>query len=178
MVEQEDSILVRQCLEGDRAQFGELVKKYTKPIYNLALRMVGDVENAADIAQITFIKAYENLGKFDLTLKFFSWLYRIAINESLNFLQKQKQTDPLDEDTVSVDGSPEQTLQEAERSEIIQQAILKLNPEQRSVVVLRHFMDLSYAQMGATLGITEAKVKSRLFSARQHLRKLLLKRGL
>ncbi len=178
MVEQEDSILVRQCLEGDRAKFGELVNKYTKPIYNLALRMVGDVENAADIAQITFIKAYENLGKFDLSLKFFSWLYRIAINESLNFIQKQKQTDQLNEDLVSVDGSPEDTLQEAERDEIIQQAILKLTPEQRSVVVLRHFMDLSYVQMSATLGITEAKVKSRLFSARQHLRRLLLKRGL
>jgi len=178
MVEQEDSILVRQCLEGDRAKFGKLVKKYTKPIYNLALRMVGDGENAADVAQTTFIKAFENLDKFDLNLKFFSWLYRIAINESLNFIQKQKSTDQLDEEIPSVDGSPDEQVQRRERTEMIQQAVLTLTPEQRSVVVLRHFMDLSYTQMSATLGITEARVKSRLFSARQHLRKLLVKRGL
>jgi RNA polymerase sigma-70 factor (ECF subfamily) len=178
MVEHDDSILVRQCLDGNRGKFGDLVRKYTKPIYNLALRMVGDVEDAADVTQTTFIKAYENLGKFDLTLKFFSWLYRIAINESLNVLQKHKQTDPLDDELVSVDASPEEVLHNAERDEIIQQAIMKLSPEQRSVVVLRHFMDLSYAQMGATLGITETKVKARLFSARQHLRKMLLNKGL
>jgi RNA polymerase sigma-70 factor, ECF subfamily len=178
MVELEDSILVRQCLEGNRAKFGDLVKRYTKPIYNLALRMVGDVENAADITQTTFVKAYENLGKFDLSLKFFSWLYRIAINESLNFLQKQKQTEPLNDEHVSLDRSPEDALQETERNEIIQQAIMKLTPEQRSVIALRHFMDLTYTQMGATLGITETKVKARLFSARQRLRKMLLKQGL
>jgi RNA polymerase sigma-70 factor, ECF subfamily len=178
MVEHDDSILVRQCLDGNRGKFGDLVRKYTKPIYNLALRMVGDVEDAADVTQTTFVKAYENLGKFDLTLKFFSWLYRIAINESLNVLQKQKQTDPLNDELVSVDASPEDVLHNAERDEIIQQAIMKLSPEQRSVVVLRHFMDLSYAQMGTTLGITETKVKARLFSARQRLRKLLLNKGL
>jgi RNA polymerase sigma-70 factor (ECF subfamily) len=178
MVEQEDSILVRQCRDGNRAKFGDLVKKYTKPIYNLALRMVGDVENAADITQTTFVKAYENLGKFDLNLKFFSWLYRIAINESLNFLQQQKQTEPLDDELVSSDQSPEDALHETERNEIIQHAIMKLTPEQRSVIVLRHFLDLSYAQIGTTLGVTETKVKARLFSARQRLRKMLLKQGL
>lgn len=178
MVEHDDSILIRQCLDGDRAKFGELVNKYTKPIYNLALRMVGDAENAADIAQTTFIKAYENLRNFDLRLKFFSWLYRIAINESLTFLQKQKQTDPLSDEHVSTDHSPDEILHEFERNEIIQHAIMKLTPEHRSVVILRHFMDLSYDQMSSTLGITEAKVKSRLFSARRHLRTLLLKRGL
>lgn len=178
MVEQEDSILVRQCLDGNRAKFGNLVKKYTKPIYNLALRMVGDREDAADITQTTFVKAYENLGKFDLTQKFFSWLYRIAINESLNFLQKQKQMDPLDDDLVSAEGSPEDAVEETERNEIIQQAIMKLTPEQRSVVVLRHFMELTYAQTGTTLGITETKVKARLFSARQRLRKILFNKGI
>jgi len=178
MVEHDDSILVRQCLDGNRSKFGDLVGKYTKPVYNLALRMVGDAEDAADITQATFIKAYENLGKFDLTLKFFSWLYRIGINESLNFLQKKKQKEPLDDELVSNDGSPEHALYEAERSEIIQHAIMKLTPEQRSVIVLRHFMDLNYTQMGMTLGITESKVKARLFSARQRLRKMLVNKGL
>src|SRR5512142_3141312 len=98
MGEQDDSILVKQCLEGNRSKFGDLVRKYSKPIYNLALRMVSDSEDAADITQTTFIKAYENLGKFDLNLKFFSWLYRIAINEALNFLERKKQTDQLDDE--------------------------------------------------------------------------------
>ena len=178
MGESEDSRIIRQCLEGESARFGELVKKYTKPIYNLALRMVGDAENAADIAQGTFIKAYENLRNFDLSLKFFSWLYRIAINEALSFLQKQKQTDPLRDEHISVDDAPDKLFHEAERSEMIQEAIMKLTPELRSVVVLRHFMDLSYTQLSATLGITETKVKSRLFSARRRLRTLLLKGGL
>jgi RNA polymerase sigma-70 factor (ECF subfamily) len=178
MIEQDDSIIVRECLDGNRSRFGDLVKKYTKPIYNLALRMAGNGENAADITQTTFIKAYENLKQFDLSLKFFSWLYRIAINESLNFLQKQKLTDPLDEELASVDGSPEHLVNNNERDEIIQQAIMRLTPEQRSVIVLRHFMDLSYAQMGATLGITETKVKARLFSARLRLRTMLLHKGL
>jgi RNA polymerase sigma-70 factor (ECF subfamily) len=178
MVEQEDSILVGQCLHGNPERYGVLVKKYSKPIFNLALRMIGDVEDAADVTQTTFVKAYENLGKFDLRLKFFSWLYRIAINEALNFLQRQKQTDQLSEELVSTDPSPEEVVHQHERNELIQQAIMKLTPDQRSVVVLRHFMDLSYAQMSETLGISEVKVKSRLFSARQHLRMLLINKGL
>lgn len=178
MFESDDSALVRQCLDGNKARFGDLVRKYSKPIYNLALRMVGDAENASDVTQTTFVKAYENLSKFDLNLKFFSWLYRIAINESLNFLQKQRQTEPLGEEFMSTDGGPDGTFQEAERNEMIQNAIMKLTPEHRSVVILRHFMDLSYTQMSATLGITEAKVKSRLFSARQQLRRLLINKGM
>lgn len=178
MIEQADSDLVRQCLEGDRAGFETLVKKYLKPIYNLALRMVNDSESAADIAQMTFIKAYENLRTFDLNLKFFSWLYRIAINESLNTLSKQKQTEQLSEELVSNDATPEEAYHEAERKEIIQKALLKLAPDYRSVIVLRHYMDLTYAQMSEALGITEKKVKSRLFSARHQLRELLLNKGL
>ncbi len=175
MVEQEDSALVRQCLEGNRAGFDTLVKKYIKPIYNLAFRMVNDRETAADIAQTTFVKAYENLRSFDLRLKFFSWIYRIAINESLNAIGKQKQTDPLSDDLVSHEATPDEAYHEAERREIIQGALMKLAPDHRSVIILRHYMDLTYAQMSATLGITEKKVKSRLFSARQLLRGILKK---
>ncbi len=178
MVEQEDSVLVQQCLEGNRAGFDTLVKKYLKPIYNLAFRMVNDQDSAADIAQTTFIKAYENLRSFDLKLKFFSWLYRIAINEALNVLGKRRQTDELSEELVSDDATPEEAYHDAERREMIQEALMRLTPDYRSVIILRHYMDLSYAQMGATLGITENKVKSRLFSARQQLRELLLKKGL
>ncbi len=178
MVEQEDSGLVRQCLEGDRAGFDILVKKYLKPIYNLAFRMVNDRDSAADIAQTTFIKAYENLRTFNPDLKFFSWLYRIAINESLNALGKRRQTDELSDEIVSNDETPEEAFHQVERREIIQSALMRLKPDYRTVIVLRHFMDLTYAQMSAALGIPEKKIKSRLFSARHQLRGLLANRGL
>lgn len=178
MIEQDDTILVRRCLEGDRTGFDTLVKKYLKPIYNLAFRMVNDRESAEDIAQTTFVKAYENIRTFNLDLKFFSWLYRIAINESLNTLSKQKQTEQLSEELVSNEPTPEEAYRDAERKEIIQGALSKLAPDYRSVVVLRHYMDLTYAQMSETLGITEKKVKSRLFSARHQLRELLFNKGL
>lgn len=178
MTEQDDSILVKHALEGDGTSFEGLVRKYLKPIFNLALRMVNDSEQAADIAQITFIKAYENLSTFNRDLKFFSWLYRIAINESLNVLQKQKQRDELPAEVVSRDPMPDEIIQTTERNEIIQQALMKLPSDQRSVIVMRHFLDFSYAQIGATLGIPEKTVKSRLFQARQQLKELLLNKGL
>ncbi|HTP14055.1 MAG TPA: sigma-70 family RNA polymerase sigma factor [Bacteroidota bacterium] len=178
MVEQEDSDLVRQCLAGNRAGFDVLVKKYLKPIYNLAFRMVNDGESAADIAQTTFIKAYENLQTFNLNLRFFSWLYRIAINESLNALGKRRQTDELSDEIASNDATPDEVYHQTERKEIVQRALQKLKPDYRSVIILRHFMDLTYEQMSATLGIPEKKVKSRLFSARHQLRGLLANKGL
>ncbi len=178
MVEQEDSDLVRQCLEGNRAGFDILVKKYLKPIYNLAFRMLNDSEHAADVAQTTFVKAYENLGSFNLDLKFFSWLYRIAINEALNALGKRRQTDELSDEIVSTEATPEEAYHRLERQEIVQRALMKLKPDYRSVIILRHFMDLTYSQMSATLGIPEKKVKSRLFSARHQLRGLLVNKGL
>jgi RNA polymerase sigma-70 factor (ECF subfamily) len=177
MNEQDDSILVRQCLAGDRSGFEVLVRKYVKPIFNLAFRMVHDSENASDVTQNTFIKAYENLGSFDLNLKFFSWLYRIAINESLNALEKQKSSDEISESLPSKDHTPEEAFDIQERNQMMQQALMKLTIEQRSIIVLRHFLDLSYAQMSTTLGIPEKTVKSRLFSARQQLKDLLLQEG-
>ena len=178
MTEQDDSILVKHALEGDRSGFEGLVRKYLKPIFNLALRMVNDSEQAADIAQTTFIKAYENLSTFKRDLKFFSWLYRIAINESLNVLEKQKQKDEFPAEAVSGDPMPDEIIHVTERNEIIQQALMKLPSDQRSVIVMRHFLDFSYGQIGATLSIPEKTVKSRLFTARQKLKELLLNKGL
>ena len=178
MIEQSDSVLVKQCLEGERKSYELLVKKYVKPIYNLAYRMVNDSDDAADISQAAFVKAYENLHTFDRNLKFFSWLYRIAINEALNFLEKRKPTDELTEELQSQEHTPEEAYHASERSEIIHQALQALSPEFRSVVVLRHYMDLTYTQMSAALGISEKKVKSRLFTARQRLRGLLSNKGL
>jgi RNA polymerase sigma-70 factor, ECF subfamily len=174
----DDIVLVRLCLEGERSSFEVLVKKYATPIYNLALRMVNDSENAADITQTTFIKAYERLNTFKPELKFFSWLYRIAIHEALNFKKKQKRTEVITEEIVSNDLIPDEAVHQVERNDIIQKALMDLPSDHRSVIVLRHFGELSYDQISTVLGIPEKKVKSRLYSARQRLREILLNKGL
>jgi RNA polymerase sigma-70 factor (ECF subfamily) len=86
MLENEDAALVNRCLEGDTKAFGKLVEKYQKPIFNAALRMCGNYDDAKDIAQVTFVKAYEKLSGFDRNGKFFSWIYRIMMNETIDFL--------------------------------------------------------------------------------------------
>jgi RNA polymerase sigma factor (sigma-70 family) len=90
---QTDASLVRECLGGHQRAFDTLVKKYEKPIYNVALRMLRDPDDAMDVAQSTFVKAYEKLGTFDQKREFFSWLYRIAINESINASKRTKRMD-------------------------------------------------------------------------------------
>jgi RNA polymerase sigma-70 factor (ECF subfamily) len=178
MSAEDDSILVGRSLEGDRASFGVLVAKYMKPIFNLTLRMLNNRDDAADITQSAFTKAFENLRRFDRKQKFFSWLYRIAINESLNALDKRKPTDEISENLPSLELSPDESLRKSEQQELVQKALMALTPEYRSVMVLRHFMELTYAEMSTTLGIPEKKVKSRLFSARQQLRTLLINQGI
>ena len=88
MKTEDDQTLVVRCRNGDRAAFGALVVRYQKPVYNAALRMLRDPEDARDVTQTTFLKAFARLEDFDPRFKFFSWLYRIAINESINLDQQ------------------------------------------------------------------------------------------
>jgi RNA polymerase sigma-70 factor (ECF subfamily) len=165
--------LVRRCLQGDAQAFEPLVQKYQKVLFNVALRMVGSVEEARDITQSTFLKAYEKLRTFDGRHKFFSWIYRILINESLNVLKQRKSHQPLDPGLEST-GNPQAEAQARELQDHVQAALMKLSPEHREVLVLRHFAELSYGDMSATLRIPETTVKSRLYEARQRLGELLL----
>ena len=86
-----DLAWVNRCLDGDVEAFGNLVEKYQRPVFNVILRMVDSYEDASEISQQTFLKAFENLGRFRRERKFFSWIYRIAINESINHLNKRRQ---------------------------------------------------------------------------------------
>ena len=155
-----------------------LLDRYQKPIYNLAFRMVNNIDDAADLTQTVFIKAYEKLNSYNDRYKFYSWLYRIAVNTSLNFVEKNKRQDLLGDREVLQGSLVEEELESLERVEKLEEAILELRPEYRIVIVLRHFHDLSYDEMGTILDIPEKTVKSRLFSARQLLKGLLLKSGL
>jgi RNA polymerase sigma-70 factor (ECF subfamily) len=172
MEERDDEHIVRQVLEGDTAAFGALVGRYQRTVYNVALRMLQDRDDAEDAAQAAFVKAYEGLASFDFRYKFFSWLYRIAVNEALNSLRRKKPLEPLDENLRG----PEPTGEDM--TERIQDSLMELTVDQRAVIVLRHFQDLSYDEIAEVLNISVKKVRSRLFSARSVLRTVLERKGL
>jgi RNA polymerase sigma-70 factor, ECF subfamily len=169
-----DSEDVERCLRGDPEAFAPLVQRYQRVLYNVAYRMVGNQEDARDLTQTAFVKAYVKLASYDPRFRFFSWIYRILVNEALNFLERRRTHEPVEESlSLAAPGGPHHELEAAELERRVQSALLQLNPDQRAVVVLRHFADLSYEEMSATLGIPEKTVKSRLFSARQRLAGLL-----
>jgi RNA polymerase sigma-70 factor (ECF subfamily) len=178
MQEPDDRDLVRRCLSGDLKAFETILERYQKPLFNVALRVLSNADDAADVTQATFVKAYEKLNSYDDRYKFFSWLYRIAVNTSLNFLDQKKRSDLLGDEDVSEGNRLEEELHASERVEKLEDAILNLPVEYRVVIVLKHFHDLSYEEMGLILDIPEKTVKSRLFTARQMLKDILIKAGL
>jgi len=178
MKHDQDSALVHDCLSGDQKAFEVLVERYQKPIFNLAFRFSADREDAEEITQTVFVKAYEKLNTFNSRYKFFSWLYKIAVNESINFLKQKKKFDTFDEHLHSRGQESDEGYRDHEMSAKIDTALLELKPEYRIVVILNHFQDLSYREIGYVLDVHENTVKSRLFSARKKLKTLLLKRGI
>ena len=171
-----DQALVEGCRNGDRAAFAALVVRYQQPIYNAAYRVLGNAEDAADIAQAVFLKVAEKLEEYDPRFKFFSWLYRIAINESLNLLRRNGREEPLDEemDIPGADSAnPEWQLGEAQVSRRVQGALMRMRAEDRVMIALRHFSECSYREIAAILELDEKTVKSRLYEARSRLRGLL-----
>lgn len=170
--DEEDRALVRQCLEdqGNTARAAAtLVDRYQQRLFNVALRMLGNVQDAEDVTQTVFSNAFRNLRTYDPKFKFFSWMYRMAVNESLNQLKRRKQTVTLGDDSdlmasgASADGA-------AEAEDRVGKALQSLKPDDRAVVVLKHFMSFSYEEIGQVLEIPVQTVKSRLFTARERLR--------
>ncbi len=174
----EEGELLDRCLDGDGEAFGDLIDRYQRVLFNVSLRMVGNREDARDITQTVFLKAYENLRNFDRRHKFFSWVYRITINESLNHLSKAKRMEPLDETLVCRQAGPEEDCAMALLRESIQTALLELSPDYRQVIVLRHFVQLSYGEMSGVLQVPEKTVKSRLHTARRLLGGIFSKHGI
>jgi RNA polymerase sigma-70 factor (ECF subfamily) len=177
VTEDDDATLVRRCREGDRTAFEQLVVRYQKPVFNAALRLLRDPEDARDVAQTTFLKVYEHIGDYNPSFKFYSWIYRIAINESLNALGSRKPCEGLNGEEADTAPGPDRQLEGEQTGQAIEEALMRIKPELRAVVVLRHFMQLSYQDMGDILLLPEKTVKSRLYSARQLLRDRLLQRG-
>ena len=174
-VDDDDQRLVERCLNGDQEAFAELVVRYQRPIYHMAFRVLGNVEDAREITQSVFLKVAERLDDYNPRFKFFSWIYRITINASLN-LRRISGREELVGDDLEVQDSgadPEASLSAAEQSAQIQKALMRLKFENRAVLTLRHFSDCSYREIGQILDLDEKTVKSRLYEGRQQLRSLL-----
>ena len=170
-------MLVEACLSGDPAAFGALVDSYEGKLYNVALQITRSRDDAMDVTQTAFVKAFEKLHTFDPSRRFFSWIYRIAINEALNQTRRRSPTTSIELEALLGPDDPEQASSDREISGLLHQAVGELSPDHRTVVVLKHLQGLSYREIAEILGISENRVKSRLFSARQKLRALLEKRG-
>lgn len=173
----DDEALVQRCLSGDTEAFGELVGRYERPIFNVALRMLRDREEARDATQNAFVKAWQHLDQFDRSRRFFSWLYRIAVNESLNRATRRRKTETLDENLVDRGSSPDDRAERSEQAKLVERAVEQLSDTYREVIVLRHWLDLSYDEIAEALHVPAKTVKSRLFSARVRLAEILASMG-
>jgi RNA polymerase sigma-70 factor (ECF subfamily) len=169
----DDSLWVARCLRGDASAFEPLVRRYQRVLFNVALRMLGNDEDARDAVQNAFVRAYERLDTYDPARKFFSWMYRIAVNECLNAIRARRPTEELDA-SVQVEAGMFEAAATAEAHHRIEAALQQLTREYREVVVLRHYAEMSYEEIGAALRIPVKTVKSRLFTARQRLAEALI----
>ena len=169
---EDEGKLIGQCLAGDSSAFEPLVERYHRPLFRVAARLLGDRDQAQDVVQTAFLKAYQALATCDRQRRFFSWIYRIVVNECLNTLRARRPTQGLDE-TMPAAGAAGDPVEARETRHRVRKALLQLPEGQRDVIVLRHFTELRYEQIAAVLGIPEKTVKSRLFSARQRLCELL-----
>ena len=167
--DEQDRALVRRCLENDRDAAGPLVDRYQQHLFNVALRMLHDVQDAEDVTQTVFLNVFRQLGTYDPKYRFFSWIYRMTVNESLNVLKRRKPAVTLeDEPDIAAPGAAPDGAAEVE--DRVGRALLSLKPDDRAVVVLKHFVSFSYQEIADVLEIPVKTVKSRLFTARERLR--------
>ena len=168
--------LIQQAQAGDTWAFGELVRHHYGPVVNVAYRICGERTLAEDMAQETFLRAWTNLNSFRLTGSMKNWLYRIAVNVTLDTLRRKSDA-PMDDEVVQMIQdpmpNPENSLIQKERSENLQDMLRALPLATRNVLVLREYGELSYHEIAAILDIPIGTVMSRLNYARTRLRDLL-----
>jgi len=173
MTKKDDSELIERCRAGDGRAWEDLIDKYHRVVYNVAFRILNERSEAEEITQAVFVKIVEKLHEFNPKYKFFSWIYRIVVNESLNHRRSTNGRERISEEVRSSDKPPDERYEADEVSEGIQQALMELTEEYRAVVVLKHLQGLSYEEIATILEVPEKTVKSRLFTARLKLREIL-----
>ncbi|MCB0120012.1 MAG: sigma-70 family RNA polymerase sigma factor [Anaerolineales bacterium] len=165
-----DRDLLLRARRGETEAYGELVTRYQTGVFNVCYRILHNRSDAEDLAQETFIRAYDRLYTFDLERDFSPWIRRVAANLCLNYLEAQKPVAELDEDRdEDKTQNPGEQVEVKERSEQIRTALASLPPHYRVVVELRHYQDLSYDEIANELEIPLSDVKSHLFRARKLL---------
>ena len=182
----EELALVRAAKQGDDSSFEELVRRYERNVFRIAQHITQNREDAEDVVQEAFLKAYTNLARFQEQSKFYTWLVRIAVNEALMKLRRRKpeRTVSLDEDIKTEDDfvpreiadwspNPEQQYNQAELREILSKTVQGLPPGFRTVFVLRDVEGLSTEETAEALDLSVPAVKSRLLRARLQLRERL-----
>ena len=178
MTKDSDSALIDDCKQGDPEALRSLVSHYERPVYNAAYRMMGNPDDAADVTQAAFLKVFENLDSYDSKFKFFSWIYRITINESIDQLKRRGQQQPLDDQQVCRERGPEELAAASVLCNSVQAVLMQLQQDHRAVIVLRHFAECSYEQIAEILQIPEKTVKSRLYTSRQLIKQKLCEQGI
>jgi RNA polymerase sigma-70 factor, ECF subfamily len=183
-VNADDNRLISECLAGNTAAFGDLVTRYQDRLYNTVFRLVNQPEDARDAVQEAFLSAYQSLASFKGDSLFFTWLYRIAINTAISLKRKQRAalrlTSGLESGTLNEPADPSDTtqpgraLEMAEDEKIIQQALNRLSPEHRTVLVLKDMEGRKYEDMADVLEVPIGTIRSRLHRARLELRDILL----
>jgi RNA polymerase sigma-70 factor (ECF subfamily) len=168
----QDDALVRRARAGDREAFGRLAERFQAPVYRVVRGIVGDAAEAEDVAQEVFLKAYGALGRFRGESGFFTWLYRIAVNEALRAARRRRPAATLDEGLPVEAPRPEPPDEDGPSVALLERLLRKLPEEFRAIVVLRDLEGLSYRDLAEALEIPLGTVESRLFRARRELREL------
>ncbi|MEM7129980.1 MAG: sigma-70 family RNA polymerase sigma factor [Chloroflexota bacterium] len=175
MMNQQEQIWVQQASKGDRDAFSKLVEAYQRPVFNLTYRMLGNVQEAEDAAQETFLRAYSRLEQYNPDHKFSTWILSIANNHSIDRLRKRRATfvsiddNPVLQNLEDDEPRPEPTAMRREHARELQTLLMELDPDYRTPLVLRYWEELSYDEIAQTMDISVSAVKSRLFRARQKM---------
>jgi RNA polymerase sigma-70 factor (ECF subfamily) len=183
-VSADDHRLIAECLRGRTAAFGELVQRYQDRLFNAIFRLVDNAEDAQDVVQDAFLNAYQSLDKFKGDSRFFTWLYRIGVNTAITMKRKHRvalslnigrehpggSAEPLDDSDF---GKPAHAMERAELEQRVQEALNRLSPEHRAVLILKDMEDQKYETIAEILRVPIGTVRSRLHRARLELRALL-----
>jgi RNA polymerase sigma-70 factor (ECF subfamily) len=182
-VSADDQSLIAECLQGNTAAFSVLVRRYQERLYNSVYRLLDNAEDARDVVQEAFLSAYQSLDSFKGDSRFFTWLYRIAVNTAISLKRKQRamvrietgrESEPtLEPHDPSAESRPDHALEQAEQGRRVRAALARLSPEHRAVLVMKDMEGQKYETMAEILQVPIGTIRSRLHRARLELRELL-----